>query len=234
MILILFVPIIIFSQEQKQKWDYPIKPGSEEWRMTSYAEKLALNQLPNDLTKSLSTSELLEYCLNYPFNKDILLFNNHNGGFAKVFSESLCWQEFLKRPDVLLIFIKSYEKYSSEDIENIKNIDERYNEMFNVFFLEKLVSETDLVSTSDPKMRKLLMTSLLSKQEGRKKYPTQYHGFLYWSALSAIMKILKYEDVISDDIIENTDYKNLKEKGICYNPDIEASIVSIATKQLEK
>lgn len=234
MILILFVPIIAFSQEQKSKWDYPVKPGSEEWRLTSYAEKLALNQLPSDLIKSISTSELLDYCLKYPFNKDILLFNNPNAGFKKVFSESLCWQEFLNRPDVIETFLKSYDKNSTEDIEKITKTDERYDEIFNVFFLEKLVSGTNMVDKTDSNIRKLLLKSLLNKHEEKKKFPTQYHGFSYWSALSAIVTILKYENAISADVLENADYKDLKEKGICYKPEVETTIVSIATKRLEK
>jgi hypothetical protein len=29
-ILILFVPFVAFSQVEGTKWDYPVKPGSEE------------------------------------------------------------------------------------------------------------------------------------------------------------------------------------------------------------
>jgi hypothetical protein len=31
LILLLFLPLISFAQE-KVTWDYPVKPGSEEWR----------------------------------------------------------------------------------------------------------------------------------------------------------------------------------------------------------
>lgn len=234
MILILFVPIIAFSQLEQPKWDYPVKPGSEEWRLTSYAEKLALNQLPNDLIKSITTGELLDYCMKYPFNKVILLFNNPNAGFEKVFSESLCWQEFLNRPDAIETFLKLYDKKSTENIENIAIKDEKRNEMFNEFFLEKFVSETELANKADLKMQKLLLKSLIDKHNEKKERITQYRGFSYWSVVSAILTILKYEDVITADLLETADYKSLKERGICYNPEVEATIVSLATKRLEK
>ena len=48
------------------------------------------------------------------------------------------------------------------------------------------------------------------------------------------MTVLKYENALSTDILENLEYNSLKVRGICYKPEIEAEIVLIATKGLQK
>ena len=86
-IYLIILPFAINTQERKLTWDYPVKPGSEEWRMTSYAEKVEKSQPPKALLNSWDTETLFEYCVNYPFNKVTLLFNNPNDGFKFLSSQ---------------------------------------------------------------------------------------------------------------------------------------------------
>jgi carbonic anhydrase len=40
---------VLSAQTEKAAWDYPVKPGMEEWRNTSYAEKIEKSQPPKEL-----------------------------------------------------------------------------------------------------------------------------------------------------------------------------------------
>ena len=60
-------------------WDYPIKPGMEEWEnLESHKAKVDACQVPDDILQNISTKELLKLCLNYPLLYDVFSFNDIN------------------------------------------------------------------------------------------------------------------------------------------------------------
>ena len=60
LLTMLVCPILIFGQA----WDYPVKPGTEEWKsLKSHCEKISVCQIPNEILKNCSTEDLLEICL---------------------------------------------------------------------------------------------------------------------------------------------------------------------------
>lgn len=226
-VLLLAIPIILFAQE-KVTWDYPVKPGSEEWRYTSYTEKLQKNQPPMSLMNKLTSMELLELCMEYPFNMDILLFNNPNAGMRKVLQQSTCWQEYIKREDALSVLLNEYEKRpaSGSEINADKNM--KNKTIINTFFLEKIISESSILKSSDLEIQKLLLKGLIKKHEDKKFFPTRYSGFTYCSSLSAILKVLESQDLLDSGIINNNDFHNLIESGISNNEGLEAEILNKA------
>jgi len=58
----------LFSQDQEVTWDFPVKPGTEEWKsLESRNERAKACQIPDDVLPSLSTGRLIELCLSYPY-----------------------------------------------------------------------------------------------------------------------------------------------------------------------
>ena len=52
------------AQSSKVVYDYPIKPGTEEWKgFTSTQEMIEVCQIPESILKNMSTSDLLDVCL---------------------------------------------------------------------------------------------------------------------------------------------------------------------------
>lgn len=47
-------------------WDYPVKPGTAEWRSLSYEERIASQQIPLETLNSMSTKELFQAWLDLP------------------------------------------------------------------------------------------------------------------------------------------------------------------------
>lgn len=65
-----------FAQEKALTWDYPVKPGMEEWtKFESRPEMAEACLIPDSIIKNISTSDLLELCLNYPLLHDIMFYN---------------------------------------------------------------------------------------------------------------------------------------------------------------
>ena len=54
--------------EKNEIWDFPVKPGSAEWAsFTTSQQMLDACQIPPEILEELSTKELAEICMNYPF-----------------------------------------------------------------------------------------------------------------------------------------------------------------------
>jgi len=120
-IYLILTSFAIQAQDGVLSWDYPVKPGSEEWRMTSYAEKVEKSQPSKRILNSWNTELLFQYCIDYPFNKVIGMFNNPNDGFTRVFEQSTVWKEFILRKDALNIFVKYFETRPITQLIEIKD-----------------------------------------------------------------------------------------------------------------
>ena len=177
-------------------WDYPVKPGSDEWRETSYDYKVEKSQPPKELLKRLDTKTLFSYCVDYPFNKVTLLFNNPNDGFKRAFEQSTVWKEFIQRSDAFEVFEKYFNERTYKQLFEMNNIEKRIDELFMLFFLEKIVSETDFVLNLDATNRIKLANTVLQSHLNKKEFPEEFIGFHYNSSLSALIKILEVEQVV--------------------------------------
>lgn len=69
-------------------WDYPIKPGTQEWMDLTLEEQMAACQIPENALNTLSTACLTERCLQYPFiNTTVFSFNYMTDGFNKFYED---------------------------------------------------------------------------------------------------------------------------------------------------
>lgn len=94
-----FISIDI-SAQNKQTWDYPVKPGSKQWNAyTSYQERLEVCQIPQEILKDIPTEELVAICKNYPFSRNIFAYSSVQKGFEKVCEEFNEYRDLLQRED---------------------------------------------------------------------------------------------------------------------------------------
>jgi hypothetical protein len=104
-LLIIFCLIACASSAQtktgkKVSWDYPVKPGTEEWAaLVSHAKMIEVCQIPVDVLKSLPTKELAIICLNYPLQFDFVAYDNLQTGVKKVAKTFNGLQELYLRKD---------------------------------------------------------------------------------------------------------------------------------------
>lgn len=229
MILLVLVvcPIILSGQT----WDYPVKPGTEEWKNMDYIDKLRKSQPLKEIIDDMTTNVLFENCLKYPFNKEILLFNNPNDRFRILFDNSIVWTEFIKRKDAFIVLRKYYTQNSLDDIAKIKDENTRNNERFNLYFLEKVISETSFVDNLSASEKKDMMKNLLDIHISKKNYPHEYLGFSYNSTLSAIRKIIIAEKLGTKNI---ESMKEITENERFVNDDLDKEIIELSRKIISK
>ena len=81
-------------------WDYPVKPGTEEWKaLLNDADMVKACQIPTDILKEITTTELAALCLNYPLKIKFYAYNNVLTGIRQVAAEFNGMQELLLRKD---------------------------------------------------------------------------------------------------------------------------------------
>ncbi|OJV80512.1 MAG: hypothetical protein BGO34_15535 [Bacteroidia bacterium 44-10] len=109
---------------EKLAWDYPVKPGTEEWnKIQSSQEMLNACQIPERVLTSLSTKDLAELCLSYPLLGDMLFSNTSiQDGFNFISSTFNGFQELFKRKDAGIELLKQYEQFNLDSFKKNKGI----------------------------------------------------------------------------------------------------------------
>lgn len=101
----LFIVFCLFAgmlnaQTAKTGWDYPVKPGSDEWvAFSTHDEMLEVCQIPDEILKTATTEELVELCLNYPLRLDFFLRNSLQEGLERIPPYFNGLQELFNRED---------------------------------------------------------------------------------------------------------------------------------------
>jgi len=96
-LLLVFLCAVVFSQKS---YDYPIKPGTEEWKsIPDYRERVKRCQIPDEILHSISTYDLVETCINYPFFGEMRFFDSMPDGFEIAAKNFNGFQELIKRQE---------------------------------------------------------------------------------------------------------------------------------------
>ena len=216
-------------------WDYPVKPGSEERRVTSYAEKVKKSQPPKELLNSWDTETLFKYCVEYPLNHVTLMFNNPNTGFMRMYEQSSVWQEFVQRNDALWLFIRYFKDRPYKQLFEITNFEVRNEELMTLYFLEKLVSETDFAMNLNSLDKRKLANTILQSHKNKKDFPNEFIGFHYNSSLVALLKILECDQrILPHDEISLSKFRKKTGNEYFINDSMDSTIISKVIHYINK
>ncbi|WP_309479775.1 hypothetical protein [Brevibacillus agri] len=121
------------SAEKVGGYEYPVKPGTTEWKaLESKMERQKVSQIPEDVLEQLSTEELVETVLDYPFLIDMYAYDSFEQGFSAVSSNFNGLKELLKREDAASKLLEKYKvtkeskgvkKASSDEMLDLKNLE---------------------------------------------------------------------------------------------------------------
>jgi hypothetical protein len=155
-------------------WDYPVKPGSEEWKMfQSNEEMVKACQIPEKILLSLSTDSLAELCLQYPLLNDIFAFDNLNNGFDKLFNDFNGIREFYKRKDMSSMLTKRY----AQKIQSLSFLTEPHSETEKGYFIISVSVLEVLLSRVEQQEGKEVLQNLVTGYERKLSYIDYFKGF---------------------------------------------------------
>lgn len=201
------IALSIFFQSWAQKstdYDYPIKPGSKEWKMlNSTQERVDACQIPENILKGIDTKSLLKVCLKYPLLGSYTASNSPYEGIKNIVGIFNGLTEFVNRPDGHTIL---FEYYKNKDINAINNVTEKGGYTFDICALELLLCQDKLIERFDKQQRFEVLTTLMKKYEDKAKY-ADYFGF--FGKMTTAFVGNKYKESLGDTKIENDAKKKL-------------------------
>ena len=127
------------NEEKIVKFDYPVKPGTEEWKKLDLSSRRKACEIPENILKKLTTKQLVDIVLEYPYFMDIYAFNSIQVGFKTIYDRFNGLRELLERKDA-----------GSELIEKYKtmNVIEKGNslQMFDFANIEVLLGQEKILN----------------------------------------------------------------------------------------
>lgn len=152
-------------------YSYPYFPGCVEWEDMNYSQRLDSLQIPLDTLENISTSRLLETCLYYPFNINVMLSDDYLIGFEKVRNNFNGYAELFLRSNFIQELI---DLYDSRDVFFIEEINDDYDcgqYSFDFMFLELFILENiDHATETQLNQIVTLVTTKKAQQESLEEY----------------------------------------------------------------
>lgn len=102
---------------------YPITPLSAEWKERTYAENRNATNIPKTILEPLSTRQLLELALDYPFALDIFAYDDFSKGFDNLVNSTNVYNELLQREDLADVLIADFNELSLKSYVNEDEFD---------------------------------------------------------------------------------------------------------------
>ena len=145
---------------------YKTVMNDSSWKEnTNRAERGEMLQLPEYVLKNITTDELIEAVLNYPFFSDIYAFNNIRVGINSLFKEFNGFKELFKRDDAAEEILKAYENEPVFQSENSS----RNKDVFRLNYLEILLLNEDIILKMSDRQIDDLYNAISDKLEQKMK-----------------------------------------------------------------
>lgn len=96
----LVCPINVASAADISETLYRITPDDAEWKyLNGVQEKIDACRIDRDLLQSMSTEQLIEAVLDYPFIIDLFLTDDYESGVGSIYEKCDAFQELISRSD---------------------------------------------------------------------------------------------------------------------------------------
>lgn len=121
---------------------YPVMT-TEEWKEMSRQDRLAACQIVENELDKMSTEDLLQHVLNYPFMIDIYAFSTYEMGFDHVCEEFEAISVLVNRDDYSEALIRTYASVPVETSKSVRNSN-FYQNIWDLGILEILIAQPEM------------------------------------------------------------------------------------------
>ena len=182
---LLFIVIITASCTQDGQsttynnapYDYPVRPGTDEWGMLGSSGKYEACQIPEDTLKKMSTQALVETVLDYP---RLIIYRAHNDmqmGFDMLVENFNGLRELYTRPDcgteVLKVFLEIDPAAIDEEWSGTQKVDY----IFGLMDVEMLLMQEPVCESLTDEERQELVEKAESNSIAMESIPELYFKF---------------------------------------------------------
>jgi hypothetical protein len=225
LVLLIAIPLISYAQNQIS-WDFPIKPGSTEWKnAVSYKERLDLYNIPAKTLDIISTKELIKACLNYPEFRLIFTRNDLQLGYNHISEIFNGFKELESRSDAGKELLSVYKSYNPGGFDKNSTDLQIGHHIVEFTYIELLIAQPDIIKSLSISESNELRIECINKFKGKKDLIESY-GVIGLET-TALILARNHEKYLSESIPEFTDikYQSFIKNAIVYDPQILDEIV---------
>lgn len=225
------------GQTSGATWNYPVRPGTEEWKqLSSFSERLNAFNIPDSILSTIATENLVKTCLDYPWWILITSRDNNQAGYDYLKSVFNGFRELENRKDAGKELLKVYEKMDAKKRLELKTSIEKGIFSFQFVFIEVLLSQpTILNSLSKQDLTQLFGVAISVFQD--KNNPEINYSLLSLSSTGLVLgRILEKKQNLEFSDIKNEflQCENFIKEGITDNKKMLICIYSIAELYYKK
>ena len=178
LLIVLFsIPLIVHGQ-QNTLWDYPIKPGMEEWAtLRTKKQMIDACQIPLEILNNSNTKDLVTICLNYPMFNDYLIFNNERKGICVMIQRFNGLMELSQRENKIPELIQAYSNFPILTQLQKDPTSKEYHLPYKLPFLELVLCDTLFLNKMNNDELEELRVIALNKYVSELQNPDVYSLF---------------------------------------------------------
>jgi hypothetical protein len=145
-VILLFFPLLLTAQTEEVTWNYPVHPGTEEWKqLNSFSERLDAFNIPDSILAEITTENLVKTCLKYPWWILITSRDNNQTGYDYLKSVFNGFQELEKRKDAGKELLKIYKQLNPGKRLELKTLVEKGRFSYQLVLIETILSQPDIL-----------------------------------------------------------------------------------------
>lgn len=166
---------------------FPFQPGDSIWATySSTQERINALQIPEETLKNIGTRDLLNICLDFPYNFSMQLYDSEESGFKSICNQFNGYKELFKRTDLIEALIDECDKIPLQ-IETLLSKDEsaqgKYS--FRCYILFYIFGLDEIRSVMNMDMSSKSIESIKKCAEKMHEYPDIF-GISYQKAIDLI------------------------------------------------
>ena len=193
LLIFLAVGLTSFAQTRTTSYDFPVKPGTSEWKkFQSRSEMAEAMQIPPAILKDLTTGALAKTCLSFPMFKDLYFFNDPQTGFNALKQSFNGFGELLNRSDAGTELLELYKQMNPANFKSKWNDTLKGDFTFQFVQIEMLLAQEQIISMLHADTRNELIKEAAQKYQG-KKASDIFNGFALGPSVLVIGRILDRE-----------------------------------------
>ncbi len=163
------------SQRIHELYDYPVRPGSAEWKSARNHEELRnINQIPVHVIQKMDTQSLIGNVIRYPLIGDILIFSSFSDGIEQLKKNFFAFDSLLNRSDVIEELIPVYEGYEPDKVNELHDPVAIGEYMLGLSLLEFIISDRIKNNAITAVQKHRLSIALISKFKQKENLIDKY------------------------------------------------------------
>jgi hypothetical protein len=227
----LSITLSSFAQTKELTWNYPVRPGTEQWKqLGSFPEKINAFNIPDTILTKMTTENLVKTCLRYPWWMLIITRDNNQAGYDYLKSVFNGFRELENRKDAGKELLKIYEKMEPEDI-NLYDTDIKQGKYcFQFTYIETLLAQPNILENTTSEYLDLIVKKTISAYEKKHVHFDKFSYYGISSSCLIIDRLLKIRNLSILNQLKNNlpELDNFDKCGVSGNLELLNKLVYTA------